>query len=58
MIKELAIEVINTLPDSATIEDIIEALFLSVKIKNGLKDIEEGNIISHEDMRKEIESWK
>ncbi len=58
MTRDLALKAITALPEDATIEDIIEALFLSIKVENGLKDVKNGNVISHADMKKEIESWK
>ncbi|MCI9177430.1 MAG: hypothetical protein HFJ28_02380 [Clostridia bacterium] len=57
MMKELALKVISELPDNVSIDDIIEALYLRLKIEKGLQDIEEGNIISHEQMKKEVEGW-
>lgn len=55
--KELALQVINELPDNVDMADIIEALYIRVKIEKGIKDIENGNLISHEDLKKEVETW-
>ena len=59
MKKELAIQTINQLPnEDVSINDIIEALYIRIKIEKGLKDIENGNTIKHEELKKEIEQWK
>ncbi len=36
--KELVMEVTNTLPDTATFDDIIEAIYIRLKIENGIID--------------------
>lgn len=36
--KELFMEVTNTLPDTATFDDIIEAIYIRLKIENGIID--------------------
>ena len=59
MKKELAIQTINQLPnEDVSINDIIEALYIRIKIEKGLKDIENGNTITHDELKKEIEQWK
>lgn len=57
MIKELALEIINDLPDDVSMGDIIEALYVRMKVEKALKDVENGDIILHEDLKKEIEKW-
>lgn len=57
MIKQLVLDVTNELPDNATIEEILDAILLRIYIQKGLNDIKNGNVISHEDLLKEIETW-
>lgn len=49
MIKELTLENINTLPDN-----VIEELYIRMKVKKGLKDVEEGRTTSLENFRKKL----
>lgn len=49
MIKELTLETINNLPD-----DVIEELYIRMKVEKGLKDVEEGRTMSLEDFRKKL----
>lgn len=57
MIKELVMEVTNALPDTATFDDIIEAIYTRIKIENGLNEIENGKELSTEELLKEMEKW-
>ncbi|HET9136364.1 MAG TPA: hypothetical protein VFO76_07000 [Candidatus Kapabacteria bacterium] len=49
---------LDTLPVDATLEDIQYHLYVIQKVEQGLRDIEEGRVISHEEMKKEILSWQ
>ena len=55
--KEDAIKLIQELPDKCTITDIMAELYFKQKVEQGLKDIENGKIISHEDVRKRMAKW-
>ena len=57
MIKELVMEVTNSLPDTATFEDIINAIYTRLQIEQGLKDVEEGNVFSTEELLEEMKKW-
>lgn len=57
MMKELALQVINELPDNVDMVDIIEMLYIRMKVQEGLNDVEAGNTISQEELEKEIETW-
>ena len=51
-VKELALELIKNLPDDCSMEDIQYELYVNQKIENGLRDIEQGNILTQEEMKK------
>ena len=56
--KELVMEVTNSLPDTATFDDIIEAIYIRLKIEKGIKDSQADNSgLSSEELLKEIEKW-
>lgn len=57
MIKELEMEVTNSLPDSATFDDIIEAIYTRLKIEEGLKDSKENNGLTTEELLEEMKKW-
>lgn len=58
MIKELVMEVTNSLPDTATIDDIIEAIYIRLKIEEGIKDADNNKELTTEELLEEIEQWK
>jgi predicted transcriptional regulator len=55
--KQSAIEVIENLPDDSSYEDIMERLFFFQKVEAGLKDIDEGKVLSHEEVKKRLDRW-
>ena len=56
-IKKEAIDIITTLPDDASIEDIMYKLYVLDKIKKGQEDIEKDNFVTTDELRKEIDLW-
>jgi len=45
------------LPDSFTIDELIDRLIFIEKVEQGLKQSAEGKVISHEEVKKIIEKW-
>ena len=56
-VKEIAINVIDALPDKATMDDIIHALYIQTKLNRGLEEIQSGKGIPHEEAKKMMRSW-
>jgi len=56
-IKEQAIELIKNMPDECTVSDIMAELYFIQKVEQGLKDIEEGHILSQEEVRRRLAQW-
>ena len=52
--KESARNIIDRLPDQATWEDIMYELYVKQKIEAGLKAVEEGRTIPHEEMKRRL----
>ena len=57
MIKELVMEVTNSLPDTATFDDIIEAIYTRIKIEKGLNAVKEEKGLSTEELLEEMKAW-
>jgi predicted transcriptional regulator len=55
--KDTIIEMIKTLPDDTTMEDIIEAIYVRKKIEKGLKDSQEGRLFTHEEAKERLAKW-
>ena len=56
--KELVMEVTNALPDTATLDDIIEAIYIRLKIEEGLDDSQINKGLSTDELLEEINKWK
>ena len=55
--KEDAIRAIQRLPDDASTEDVMYTMYVRAKIERGLRDIEAGHTVSHEEVMREIDEW-
>ncbi len=56
-LKQEAIRVISKLPDTANIDDIMYELYVIDKVKKGREAAERGEIISIEDLKREMQTW-
>ena len=57
MIRELILEVTSSMPETATFEEIIEAIYTQLKIEQGLKAVENGDVLSEEEVLEELKKW-
>jgi len=55
--REKVINTIKDLPDSFTIDELIDRLILIEKVEQGLEQSAEGKVIPHEEVKKIIEKW-
>ena len=56
-IKEEAINAITTLPDTATMEDIMYRLYVIDKVKKSQEAVKDGKTITIDELKKEVQSW-
>lgn len=56
-LKEESINAISRLPDSAGIDEIMYRLYVIDKVRKGEKAIKQDEIITVEDLKKEMKSW-
>ncbi len=56
--KDQLRRVIDEQPDDSTFEEIIKELAFAAMVERGLADVQAGRTISHEEMRRTIESWR
>ena len=56
-LREEAINVISKLPDSASIDDIMYRLYVIDKVRKGREAIKQGDSISIEKLKVQMESW-
>ncbi len=48
---------LDQIPDDATFEDIQYHIYVREKIERGLKDIEEGRLLSQEEVEQRMSRW-
>jgi hypothetical protein len=56
-LKQEALTAISQLPETADVDTMMYRLYVIDKVMKGRKAVEEGEIISTEDLKREIESW-
>lgn len=56
-IKEDVIEMINNLPPECNYDDIMAEIYFKQKVDQGLQEIEEDKIISHEEAKQRLQKW-
>lgn len=55
-VKDVVRQVIDTLPDEATIDDVIHALYINAKFNHGEQEIREGKGIPHEEAKNRLKN--
>ena len=56
-IKQDAIEAIQSLPDTANLDDIMYRLYVLENIKRGQDDIAKGKLTTTDELLQEIKTW-
>lgn len=57
-VKTSAREVVDTLPDDSTWDDVIYRMYVRQKLEAGLADAEAGNLISTDEVRRRLGQQK
>ena len=58
MKKESALKAMEHLPEEFPLDELIERLIFVEKIEEGIQAMRDGDVLTDEQMRAEIESWK
>jgi len=56
-LKQEALESLQRLPDDADIDEIMYRLYVIDKLRKSREAIERGEVINHEDLKREIDQW-
>ncbi len=56
-LKQEALNVISKMPDTAEIDDIMYRLYVIDKVRKGREAVQRGEVVSIEELKKEIETW-
>ncbi len=55
--KEKAQKIISRIPNESTFDDIQYYLYVLQCIEQGEKDIEDGNVLTHEEVENRLAKW-
>lgn len=55
--KEIVLETIRALPDDCTLDEIAERVKFMAAVQKGLDEIDRGEGIPHEEIKKQLASW-
>ena len=55
--KENILSVIKNLPNDATYDDVMEALYVNHKIDVGIEQLEKGNSLTLDQLRERLKPW-
>lgn len=56
-LKQEALESIQRLPEDADIDEIMYRLYVLDKLRKSREAIERGQVISHDDLKRDINQW-
>lgn len=57
VIKQEVIKLVQSLPDTATIDDIMAEIYFKIQVDTGLKELDEGGGIPQEKVEKQMSPW-
>jgi predicted transcriptional regulator len=55
--KDQVQQILEMLPENASLEDIQYHIFVRQKIQQGLDDAEEGRVVSHSEVQQRLAKW-
>ncbi len=55
--KEIVLETIRSLPDDCSLEEIAERVEFMAAVQKGLDQLDAGEGIPHEDVKRQLASW-
>ena len=55
--KEIVLETIRALPDNCSLEEIAERIEFMAAVQKGLDQLDRGQGIPHEEVKKQLASW-
>jgi predicted transcriptional regulator len=56
-VKQQVIQMIQSLPEEVSIDDIMAELYFKLQVDAGLNELDEGQGIPHEEIEKRMSKW-
>ena len=57
LVKEKVLEIIQSLPNEFSIDDVVEKLIVLQKIETGLQQVAEGKTLPTKDAKEKLQKW-
>ena len=57
-VKDKVLKAVRELPSDVTYEDVMERLYVLYKIEQGLRQIDAGQGIPHEEVKQRLQKWQ
>jgi len=55
--KEIAREVVDSVPEECSLEDIAYHLYVRAQVEAGIRDLDEGRALPHQEVMGEAAEW-
>jgi hypothetical protein len=55
--RDTVIEMIKRLPEDVSVSDIMEELYFRMKVDEGLRQLDAGQGVSHEEAKRRLAPW-
>ncbi|MBP7230577.1 MAG: hypothetical protein KBA28_01495 [Syntrophaceae bacterium] len=56
-VKGMACTIIENLPEQATMDDIMHALYMRAEFEHGEREISDGHGIAHDEAKQKLRKW-
>ncbi len=56
-IKDQVVSMVRELPDSSTLDEIMEELYFKAQVDAGIRELDEGKGIPHQDIERRMSKW-
>jgi len=56
-VKEQVIQMIESLPEGVTVDEIMAELYFKLQVDAGLKELDESQTIPHEEIKERVSKW-
>ncbi|SPF49175.1 conserved hypothetical protein [Syntrophobacter sp. SbD1] len=55
--KEQIIELVRSMPNNVTVDDVIEELYFKLQVDQGLAELDSGESLPHEEVERRLSKW-
>ena len=56
-LKQVAREILDSLPDDCSLEEIQYRLYVRQMVEEGRQDVRNGNVVSQQEIEQDLERW-